>query len=326
MMQRRGMLKAGGVALAMMACGVRAQGAAKARIVLLGTAGGPPPHLARSQPATLLEVGGKRYLIDAGENAGQQLLRAGVQPSKVDLTLLTHLHWDHTLGLDYLMATGWMLGRSAPMPIWGPPGTRKLVERTASAIGVGEDIFRAQAAARPPLASLYPPREWDVTAPQVLSDADGIKISAVANSHFAEIRSAPHDYGVDKAYAYRFDTPAGSVVFTGDTGPSSALAELAKGADVLVSEIVDLESIRAGLVANGTSGAALDILMQHMAYQHLTPEALGAMASAAGVKKLVLTHFVMGKGGEGESLLAPLRRAFPKGEIILGRDLLEIPL
>ncbi|WP_253951099.1 MBL fold metallo-hydrolase [Novosphingobium sp. SG751A] len=324
-MQRRMMLKAGGVALAMMAGGLRAQ-SPKARIVLLGTAGGPPPHLARSQPATLLEVGGKRYLIDAGENAGQQLLRAGVQPSKVDLTLLTHLHWDHTLGLDYLMATGWMLGRSVPMPIWGPPGTRKLVERTALAIGVGEDIFRAQAAARPPLAGLYPPREFDVSAPQVIAEQDGVKISAVANSHFAQIRSAPHDYGVDKAYAYRFDTSAGSVVFTGDTGPSPALGELARGADVMVSEIVDLESIRAGLVANGTAGAALDMLMQHMAHQHLTPEALGTMASAAGVKKLVLTHFVMGKGGEGESLLAPLRRAFPKGEIILGRDLLEIPL
>jgi ribonuclease BN (tRNA processing enzyme) len=324
-MKRREMLQVGGAAMMMAACRAKAQ-TPKARIVLLGTAGGPPPHLDRSQPASLLEVGGKRYVIDAGENVGQQLMRAGVAPSRVDLTLLTHLHWDHTLGLDYLMASGWMLGRTNPMPIWGPPGTRKLVERSLAAVGVGEDIFRSGMIGRPPLASLYSPREFDITAPQTLSDEGGVRISAVANSHYGEIRSAPHDYGVDKAYSYRFDTPSGSVVFSGDTGPSSALEQLAKGADVLVSEIVDLPSIRAGLVANGSSGAALDVMMQHMAHEHLTPEALGAMAQAAGVKKLVLTHFVMGRGADPALFVEQLRRNYTTGDIVIGHDLLEISL
>jgi len=116
-MKRREMLQVGGAAMMMAACRAKAQ-TPKARIVLLGTAGGPPPHLDRSQPASLLEVGGKRYVIDAGENVGQQLMRAGVAPSRVDLTLLTHLHWDHTLGLDYLMASGWMLGANWSSAVW----------------------------------------------------------------------------------------------------------------------------------------------------------------------------------------------------------------
>jgi ribonuclease BN (tRNA processing enzyme) len=303
-----------------------AKAAKGATITLLGTAGGPPPHLGRSQPASLLQVDGKNYLIDAGENAGQQLVRAGVSPSRLDAALLSHLHWDHTLGLDYVMATGWMLGRRQPMPIWGPPGTRKLVGRTIEAIGVGEDIFRAQAKARPPIASLYPAQEVDLATPQELFNDGTVRVSAVANSHFSHIRSAPHDYGLDKAYSYRFDTPYGAVVFTGDTGPSDALTRFAQGADVLVAEVVDLSSMRGSLQAVGNQGEELDVLMQHMAQQHLTADALGQMAQQAQVKTLVLTHYVIGKAFQPTDLVAPLRRHFPSGQIIVGQDLTSIPL
>ncbi|WP_179043529.1 MBL fold metallo-hydrolase [Sphingobium lactosutens] len=321
---RRGMIGLLGVA-AMMPMRLLAQDTTGATVILLGTAGGPPAHVGRSQPASLLQVGGKAYLIDAGENVGQQLARAGVVASRVDATLLTHLHWDHTLGLDYLMATGWMRGRRQPMPIWGPPGTRNLVDRTLAAIGVGEAIFRAQAQDRPPLASLYPAREVDVATSQTLFDDGIVKLSAVANTHFAEIRSAPHDYGVDKAYSYRFDTAEGAVVFTGDTGPSDGLAGFARGAALMVAEIVDLPSMRAALVAAGSKGQELDLLMQHMAHQHLTAEALGQLAAQAGVKKLALSHYVIGRDFDPTAFVAPLRKHFG-GEIIVGQDLMTIQL
>jgi ribonuclease BN (tRNA processing enzyme) len=94
---------------------------------------------------------------------------------------------------------------------------------------------------------------------------------------------------------------------------------------VLVSEIVDLDSIRAGLVAVGTTGAALDTLMAHMEFQHLTPEKLGQMAQEAGVKTVVLTHFVAGRHFDPQSLVAALGRSF-KGRIVPGKDLDVIPL
>ncbi|QGP81143.1 MBL fold metallo-hydrolase [Sphingobium sp. CAP-1] len=296
-----------------------------AKVTLLGTAGGPPAHVGRSQPASLLQIAGKAYLIDAGENVGQQLARADVVASKVNATLLTHLHWDHTLGLDYLMATGWMRGRRTPMPIWGPPGTDLLVGRTLQAIGVGEAIFRAQADKRPPLASLYPAREVDVDAPRQLFDDGTVKVSAIANTHFARIRSAPHAYGIDKAYSYRFETSAGAIIFTGDTGPSERLAGFAKGAALMVAEIVDLSSMEAALEAAGSKGEELHILMQHMEHQHLTADALGQLAAQAGVKKLALSHYVMGRDFNPADFVAPLRRHF-SGEIIVGEDLAVIPL
>ena len=75
----------------------------------------------------------------------------------------------------------------------------------------------------------------DTGAGKIFQDAN-IKVTAVENTHFHFQPGSP-GYGKYKSYAYRFDTPDRSVVFTGDTGPSDAVARLAKGADLLVSEM-----------------------------------------------------------------------------------------
>src|SRR3546814_20936087 len=57
-------------------------------------------------------------------------------------------------------------------------------------------------------------------------------------------RSTPYqtfNAGRDKSFSYRFETPGRVIVFIGDTGPSEALTELARGADILVSEVIDNE-------------------------------------------------------------------------------------
>jgi ribonuclease BN (tRNA processing enzyme) len=291
-------------------------------IVLLGTAGGPPPHFGRSQPSTLLQVGGQSYLIDAGEGAAHQLAQARVRPLALDAVFITHLHWDHTLGLDYLMATEWMRGRAERLPIYGPPGLDFFISRQLAAVEVGEDIFRAQADARPPLSGLYPSHEVAGCTPSVVFQDSTVSVTAICNSHFAEVRAPAHAYGIDLALSYRFDTKHGSVTFTGDTGPSRELEQLAKGSDVLVAEIVDLSSIERALkLASPQSDTS--VLMQHMAHQHLTAEEVGKLAASAGVKKLVLTHLVIGADFDPQSFAEQVRPHF-SGEIIVGRDLLRV--
>jgi len=292
------------------------------RLVLLGTAGGPPAHAARSQPANLLRVNGKNYVIDAGENVAQQMTKAGVPASAVEATFITHMHWDHVLGLGYFMATGWMLGRTAPMPVFGPPGLADYLTREEAALGIGETIFRAQSPERPTLASLYPARVIDIATPtEVFRDAR-VRVTAVPNSHFAVVHGAPARYGADKSYSYRFDTAGGSVVFTGDTGPSDAVTHLARGADILVSEICDVDSIRAAMLAINPAGN-YDKLITHMREQHLSAEDVGRMAAAAGVKTLVLSHYVMGQRYDPEGFVAKIRPFFG-GKIVVGQDLLVV--
>lgn len=293
-------------------------------LALLGTAGGPPPHVGRAQPSTVLRVGDREYLIDAGEGAAFQLQQVGIMPNMVDAIFLTHLHWDHVLGLDYLMATGWMRNRTVPAPIYGPQGLDFFLSRQLAAIEVGEAIFRSQADARPPLYSLYPANQIDdCSAHEVYAD-DHVTVTAVCNTHFAEVRSEGNPYGEDAALSYRFDTASGSVTFTGDSGPSEELTALATGSDVLVAEIVDLPSIERAL-QYANPGGDNSVLMSHMAHQHLTPEEVGRMATRAGVETVVLHHFIIGPGFAPDQFADQVRAHFD-GHVIVGQDLMVVPI
>jgi len=99
-------------------------------IVTLGTAGGPRPRPHRSQSANLLLVNGTAYLIDAGENTVRRIVEAGVNFVNVGRLFITHGHSDHTAGLPALLASQWEFQRRAPVEIYGPPGTQKLVADT----------------------------------------------------------------------------------------------------------------------------------------------------------------------------------------------------
>lgn len=288
-------------------------------IVTLGTAGGPPPHSARSQPATALQIGEQTYLVDAGEGAGYQLQQAGIPVTALRAVFVTHLHWDHTLGLDYLMAVSWMRNRRVPLPLLGPPGMSLLAARQVAAVQVGEDIFRVQAPYRPPLASLFPVSEVADCAPQEVYRDDHVTVRSVCNSHFSTERAPPHSYGEDVALSFRFDTPQGSVTFTGDTGPSAELDALAMGSDVLVSEVVDIESIAQSIRA-ASPNVDTGPLMVHMSHQHLTPQEIGQLATRAGVRKVILTHYVMGQATDIEILANQVREHF-EGEVVAARDL-----
>ncbi len=86
------------------------------------------------------------------------------------------------------------------------------------------------------------------------------------------------------ALAYRFDTPDGSVVFSGDTTADDKLIALAQGADILVHQVADLGY----LARHGWSGAALD----RMAGLHTDVTEVGSVAERAGVRELILTHYL----------------------------------
>lgn len=294
------------------------------QVVTLGTAGGPPPHIGRAQPATLLQIGDKAYLIDAGEGSGYQLHQAGLKPLGLSAIFISHLHWDHTLGLDYIMATDWMRNRRTPLPLIGPQGLDLLASRQIAAVHVGEDIFRVQAPYRPSLASLFPVREVPACAPREVYVDESIKVTAVCNTHFSTERAPPHSYGEDEALSFRFDTAVGSVTFTGDSGPSPELDALAAGSDVLVAEVVDVSSIEEAIRV-ASPGFDTAPLMVHMTHQHLTPQEVGLMATRAGVRKVILTHYVVGPGFDVDSLVDQVKQHFA-GEVVAARDLQVFPV
>jgi len=300
------------------------QAAPADRLVLLGTGGGPIARIGRSQPANLLQVNGKSYLIDIGDGTPRQLVRAGVRLNQIDGVFITHLHFDHTAGAMGFLALDWQDRRKQPVTFFGPPGTRELVERTLGALAGGEAIFRPQLPDLPAMDSVFLAQDWDVTTAREVWRNDGLKVTAVENSHYGTMHLEPTGHGIDRAYSFRFDTAARSIVITGDTGPSQAVEALASNVDLLVSEIIDIDAISASLARRqAATGVDQTPLVDHMKQEHLTPENVGRMAANARAKKLVLTHFATPPGIETydrEAILAAIRKHYA-GPVEFGEDL-----
>ena len=295
------------------------------RLILLGTDGGSNVSLVRSEPASLLVVHGKPYLIDVGEGVTYQLVKAGFQPASIYRVFITHHHADHNAGLEPLMFLQWSRRGlesldSVPVEIYGPPATQFLVNITLDYIGVGERIWHAGVMQSRPAAPMFHAHDIDHDGSAYRDEL--VRVTAVENSHFSFPSRSPS--GKDRSLAYRFDTPEGSVVFTGDTGPSEPVERLARDADVLVSEVF---AASAGDVANYVPKTEIERQMAlHMAREHLTPEEVGRLAAAAHVKMVLLTHFVPGREVEDMSVFTEGVKRHFAGPVIAGKDLFEYDL
>lgn len=296
------------------------------RLILLGTGAGPIPRKDRSQPANLLIVGGRPYLIDAGNGVARQLAHVGLVPSDIRTVFITHHHIDHNADMGALMSYAWIEDNKrndksvAPMRFYGPASTSALVQAAHNFLAISERIFRAGVPMAPSAGHF---EGHDVTAPGEVFRDDRVVVTAVENTHYMTAQAgAP---SADKSYSYRFDTPGRAVVFCGDTGPSEALGTLAKGADVLVCEVNDLDASMQQIAATTKlPPLALKAVRVHMERQHITPEQIGMLAQKAGVKSVVLTHFSPGMDGETDaSKYTDGVRKHYSGSVIAGRDLLE---
>jgi ribonuclease BN (tRNA processing enzyme) len=303
------------------------------RIILLGTMGGPVVDSSRSEPAALLVVGGIPYLIDAGASVSQQVERAGFKLVDVRHIFITHHHIDHSAGLVSLMSfvwfqRAWNAISLPPVEIYGPPATQFLVGTALSYLSVSERIFRAGAPALALAAPMFQAHDIDHDG-VVYRDAN-ITVTAAENTHYTFSSGSPAT-GRDKSYSYRFDTPQGAVVFTGDTGPSEAVTRLARGAAVLVSEVClclrppgdgvvpPLGDRRPRMPPKGLR-AEEDF---HSRHEHLTPEEVGVMAARANAKVVLLTHLAPGNlPTDLAQFTAGVQKHFG-GTVIAGRDLLE---
>jgi ribonuclease BN (tRNA processing enzyme) len=226
-----------GIACVALADRAGAQQAAPAksgtRLITLGTRSGPTPTVGRAQSSNLLIVNGALYVVDAGDGVTRRLTRLGVNFRDIGDIFITHPHSDHTSGLAALLTVIYDANRTSPVNVYGPPGTEADMRGLLAYLNVNSEVRISDGTKVVPAARIF--AGHDLSVGPVLQAAN-VKVTAVENTHFHFPPESP-GYGKYKSYAYRFDTPDRAIVFTGDTGPSEAIAELAKGADMLVSEV-----------------------------------------------------------------------------------------
>ena len=297
----------------------------RTRLVLLGTAAGPVSKALRSQPANALVIDGRVYLIDVGNGVLNQLARAHLKLADLDAIFITHNHIDHNADLGAVFAFGWVAGRTAPLPVVGPPGTKAVAQAAIESFAHSEEIFQSEVPNRP-LPTLG--REVLVTEgqPGVVYQDKLLTVIAVENSHYKRLIPGSPAFGRDRSYSYKFQTPDKTIVFTGDTGESDALEKLSKNADILVSEVLDVARVTKYVndraAREGWSEALRTATLGHHLEGHLAAESLGRMATRAGVKTVVLTHYTPTDPDslDVSDFVAGVRKTY-SGVIIAGEDL-----
>lgn len=290
---------------------------AQTRLITLGTQGGPMPSLTRAQPANALIVRDRIYLVDAGNGVAHQLLAAGLDHRKVDRIFITHNHDDHNADWGTLMGLQWSTGRRDDVHVYGPAGTESMLQGFLQYFAPNARIRMGDSKAYPDPRAIF--HAHDFTVPGVIYKDDLVVVSAFENCHFAHGPDAQRD-AQDKSYALRFETPDQVVVFSGDTGRCPGLETFAKGASVLVHEVIDLPLIEQALRRDMPPGMA-DALMRHMIAEHTSGEDIGRLAEAAHVKKVVLTHVIPGRGEPDSTFIDPVRQHY-RGDVVVARDLM----
>ena len=283
-----------------------------ARVYVLG-AGTPTPTPERFGSSFVAEFGGNQVMIDCGPAATHKLVKAGLWPTNIDYIFFTHHHFDHDVDYPCFLLCRWdqSIGKENQLKVYGPTLTEKITQDIIGEKGVFAHDWKARV--NSPMSQrihvnrggTLPRKPPDVFAKDVTEGkvfiADDWEVTAAI---------AEHAQPWLDSLAYRFDTPEGSMVFTGDTRPCKSVVDLASDADIMFCMCWDDQEVMRNNKEDtgqcGTTGAA-------------------KMAQEAGVKKLVLVHTGpnLSLHGNKEKGIGDVSKIFD-GEIIFSDELMVI--
>jgi len=281
-------------------------------ITLLGT-GTPTPSLTRMCSGYAVEIGDEVLVFDHGFGAHHRLMEAGIAATRVTHFFCSHLHYDHMGDYPRLLLTRWDqgAGQVPELQVFGPPPIK----------AVTKALFETGGAFWPDLVartehmcsvSLYHARGGTgerakpvpvVTEmrPNQVVEGKGWSVKAVGVAHFGPQLTS---------YGFRLDTPEGSFVYSGDSGPCASMERLSAGCDVLVH------------MCHYLSGTALCPEFAESCMGHIE---LAQLAEKAGVKTVVLSHVTeqIDQPGVRERVIREMSEIY-KGNLIFGEDLMKV--
>ncbi len=243
------------------------------RITILGS-GTPVPRIERFGPATLIEVGGQKLVVDAGRGLTMRLWQLKIPLGRIERLFLTHYHSDHTNGIPDLWLTGWLPPlwgqRKTPFCVTGPTGAKTLMSKLEEAYAL--DIKIRLEDEKVPLEGI----RVEVTEFErdgVVYERDGLRVIAFEVDHGDVIKPA---------YGYRFEYRGKVAVLSGDTRYHPNVVKYGKDADLLIHEV----------------GAARPELLLDPSYKrildhHSTPQDAARVFNQTRPKLAAYTHLVL---------------------------------
>jgi ribonuclease Z len=284
------------------------------RLYLLG-AGTPTPTRHRFGTSYVLELADDLIMIDCGPGTTYKLVKAGLWPTQIDYLFFTHHHFDHNADYPCFLLCRWdqSTGREGKLRVWGPEPTALITRGLIGPEGAFADDWKARVGA-PVSQAVHRNRGGSLPRPKPhVEVADIGRGPVTAGSGWkATAAEVHHVQPFLKSLAYRFDSPAGSIAFAGDTDSVEAVSALAQGCDVLVVNCWDVQE---RMDANGEGPG-----------QTGTADA-AHMAAGAAAKTLVLTHTgpALCEPEAREKGIAEIRRIY-NGRIVFAEELMTLEL
>ncbi|MBA1321140.1 ribonuclease Z [Pseudomonas shirazensis] len=264
----------------------------------LGTSSGVPTKARNVSATAVIEASGKSwYLVDCGEGTQHQLLHTPLSMRDLRGIFITHVHGDHCYGLPGLLASAGMSGRSEPLELIMPLALHEWLRLSLAvsqtylpfelhllAVETLQDWRSAQVAVTTvELSHRVPSYGFVFTEinPEPRLDTERLQADGIPRGplwgDLAHGRQVEHEGRVLDTLTYlKASRAARRIVVCGDNDSPALLAEVAKGADVLVHEATFTEPVLQRSQSN---------------FGHSTAAAVAQFAEAAGVPNLVLTHF-----------------------------------
>lgn len=318
-MKRRDFIAALAAAPALPAAANHEQSAARpaARpltVTLLGT-GTPAPSLTRQSSGYLIEVGDDVIVWDHGPGAHQRLIESGRRSIDVTHAFFTHLHYDHCMDYGRLVLQRWDqgAGRIPDLQVYGPPPLARITGQLFGADGIygpdiaartqhrsSLDVFEARGGTLP--RRRPEPRVTEIHADFVV-EGNGWKVT---------VGHAQHAQPYLECLALRLDTKEGSLCYSGDSGLSDRIVELAKGCDMLIAMNHYFSGTEPSAAYRAATGNHRDN---------------ATIAKRAGVKVLVLTHLLeqIDQPTIREQIVHEIQQQF-EGKVVWGEDLMRLGL
>ena len=222
---------------------------ARLRLTVLGCSSAPP-HQATAAAGFLVQWGDTNLLLDVGQGVVRKL-QTVLDPQQLTAIVIGHMHADHFLdlvGLRYLYP--WGEPAEEPLPVHLPPGGHDRLDALAVAVSERAGFFDAA----------FDAIEYDPARELLVGD---LRLRFLRGRHYVP------------AWGVVVEAPDGArLAYTGDTGPSSAVEDAVRDADLLLVE----SALSSDLQDDPERG-------------HLTGDEAIALARSAGAGSALLVHF-----------------------------------
>jgi len=299
-------------------------------VIFLGT-GGSIPTPKRALSAVAIRRKNELLLFDCGEGTQRQMIQAGVGFNRKTKIFITHMHGDHVLGLPGLLQTMSLLDRTKDLEIYGPKGIRDFVDTIGRTVRfsltfpvhvsevesglIFEDkeygVYAVQSNhIEPSLAYAFiekmRPGRFKTEKAQELGVPEGPLWSKIQLGNSVQL---PDGSTIEPEMVLGHPRSGRKIVYTGDTGTSEDIADLAENADLLIHEATFEDELRERAIEDG----------------HSTPSMAAQTAKKARVNWLVLTH-ISARYKDTGLLLEQAKKIFSNTKVAEDFMRLELPL